>query len=186
MSTDEQTEGKHRQTPEMDEKRAKMLEHLAKAREKAAEKRRLIGNITKKEKEAKEKAFQERIKKIEMLEKADREDNIEDEEPKKTKHKKINKPVKDVQRTKLRKVIEISESSSDDETSEDSESEDDPVEYVVKRKPRSKPKATKTRQPKEYDTPRLTAEIAKDLLKQRVMSDAQKAAFESLFPMHRF
>lgn len=169
--------------PQVADKRAAMLEQLARARVKAAEKRRLLGDVRRKEKAAKDEELKERIKKLNIFKDEAKEEEPKEEEPKPKINKKTTKKP-------AQKIIEISDTSSDDATSDESDSDDQRhVEYIVMRKPRSKPRAPralKVKEPKEYETSKLTAEVAKDLLKQRVMSDAQKAAFASLFPYHNF
>jgi hypothetical protein len=177
-----------------EDKKAKRLEQLAQARQKALEKRRLIGEVSRLEKAAKEEAFQDKLKTLKMLKgPTPKEDVLVDvvkEEPpmKPVKKKAVKKKV-------TKKVIEISDSSSsssDDSSSSEEEcsSEDEPkVQYIVKRKKKaSKSKATHKKVDKvaDVETSRLTAEVAKDLLKKRVMDDAHKAAFASLFPLHQF
>lgn len=166
---------------ETDPKRAKMLEHLARAREKAAEKRRMLGELTRKEKAEKEKIIQDRLKNLALMEKTNNQQQQEkDEEPEKTTIKTKKKHKKTI-----KKIIEISDSSSGDDDDDDTESgsdDDAKVQYVVKRKSRKGVKPKK----QEYETSRLTAEVAKDLLKQKVLSDTHREAFASLFPLHRF
>jgi hypothetical protein len=174
-----------------EDKKAKRLEQLAQARQKALEKRRLIGEVSRLEKAAKEEAFQDKLKTLKMLKgptpKEDAPVDVVKEEPpmKPVKKKAVKKKV-------TKKVIEISDSSSsssDDSSSSEEEcsSEDEPkVQYIVKRKKKaSKSKATH-KKVADVETSRLTAEVAKDLLKKRVMDDAQRAAFQSLFPYSQF
>lgn len=178
-----------------EEKRAKRLEHLAKAREKAAEKRRMMGDITRQEKAAKEELMNERIKKLEMLKAAKNkntaeveEEDAEEEVQKAPKERKNAATPKKAAKKVIKKVIEVSDSSSEDDS--ESSSDDEPhVEYVVRRtkkggKAQPKPKAAKNFE--DYDTPMLSAEVAKSVLKKRVMDDAQTIAFRSLFPYHNF
>lgn len=173
-----------------DEKRAKRLEQLAQAREKAAEKRRALGDITRAEKQAKDDLLKDRIKKLEMLKAHTEPITAEEEDEAPIKAKKAAAP-KATKKKVLKKVIEVSDSSSDD-SSESSDSDDEPqVEYIVRRTKKAAPKAPKTKGKKqaeyeEYDTPKLSAEVAKNLLKKLVMDDAQSIAFKSLFPYHNF
>jgi len=183
----------------MNEAKAKRLEQLAQAREKALEKRRLMGEVTRQEKAAKEAAFQEKVKTLKMLKgEAPKETTEEDtkEDTKEAEPKPARAPKKPTKTKKVvKKVIEISDSSSssssDDSSSsdEDCSSDDEPkVKYIVRRKKKTKSKSSKPKGKKaaDVDTSRLTAEVAKDLLKKRVMDDAQRAAFQSLFPYSQF
>lgn len=177
------------QTMTDEEKRAKKLEQLAQAREKALAKRRAIGELNRQEKQAKEELLNERIKKMEML-KASKQQEEEEEEVQKAPKGRKNAPTKQGKGKVVKKVIEVSDSSSDDETS--SESDDEPqVEYIVRRTKKApkaaiNPKGKKPTSYEEYDTPQLSAEVAKSVLKKRVMDDAQSIAFKSLFPYHNF
>lgn len=177
-----------------EEKRAKRLEQLAKAREKAWEKKRAIGALNRQEKAMKEELMNERLKKLEMLKEAksknpDLDEDEEAEVQKAPKGGKNASTAKKGSKKVIKKVIEVSDSSSEDDS--ESSSDDEPqVEYVVRRtKKGSKAPAKPPKAPKnfeEYDTPQLSAEVAKSVLKKRVMDDAQSIAFRSLFPYHNF
>lgn len=176
-----------------EEKRAKKLEQLAQAREKALAKRRAIGELNRQEKQAKEELLNERIRKMEMLKSSKQqheEEDEEEEEVQKVPKGRKNAPTKQGKGKVVKKVIEVSDSSSDDETS--SESDDEPqVEYIVRRTKKApkapiNPKGKKPTSYEDYDTPQLSAEVAKSVLKKRVMDDAQSIAFKSLFPYHNF
>lgn len=91
------------------------------------------------------------------------------------------------------------ESESEVETESESEVEE---EYVVKKKPKRKVAIKKkpikqarksnalrhslTQPSRNYTTRELTPAVARGLLQDKVLNDAQKIAFNSLFPYHNF
>jgi hypothetical protein len=160
------------------------LEKLKLAREKALEAKHKLGTIRRAqrddEREQIDKKYQEVMaKKGSKVVEAKTQDEDEVEEVKPSKSKKAP-PKKKV----VKKVIEVSDSSDDDE-SESSEEESEPeVEYVVRRTKKGGKVAHKP--VKEYDTPKLSAEVARNMLRDRVMNEAQTSAFKSLFPYHNF
>jgi hypothetical protein len=170
-----------------EEKKAKRLEQLAKAREKAIEKRKMLGELRRQEKQVKEEVVLDRIKKLQMLKSTTQpnEDSEEEDEPKPTKKSAPKVAKKKV----VKKVIEVSDSSSDDGSSSESDGEPQ-VEYIVRRTKKTVKEAKPTKSKKDdyedYETPRLSAEVAKSVLKKRVMDDAKSMAFKSLFPYHNF
>jgi hypothetical protein len=138
---------------------------LANARIKAVEKKALLKSIADKEKEIKNNILQDRIKKVEAYE------NLK---------KGKKKP----------KIVESSSSESESESSESesSESEEDFVAQQVQAKPkynRSKQVSKPRREARQHETHELTAQIARDLLKQRIDKENFNVAFNSLFPSYR-
>jgi hypothetical protein len=142
-----------------DEKKAQ----LAAAREKALEKRRMLADLTKKEKEIKNMALKERIENVtktydEKTAGGIAHPRLKQEMPK----QEMPKPVK-----KGRKPPPPPPSSS--ENSESSESEDEaPV--VPVRKPKKKP------------TSAYAADIARDELRKKIERENLNIAYRSLFP----
>lgn len=169
----------------------KRLKQLAAAREKALEKRRMLGDMRRKEQELKEKVVKDRIKKIQMLEETLKQGGVPPLTPVhdasdgfKARRERGRNP--STKKKVIKKVIEVSESSTDD-TDTETESENE-IEYVVRRKPKTQkppPRKAKTTS-EEYDTPKLTAEVAKNLLKKKVYDDAQVMAMRTLFPYANF
>lgn len=162
------------------------LAKLAEARKKANEVRSKMAAIKKAQKaqdmEEIEKKYDEMVlKKQPAAAKPQEPEPVVEEQPKEVKAK---KPA--AKKKVVKKVIEVSDSSSDDDT--ESESDDEPtVEYVVRRSKRGgKASSRSQRAPVEYDTPRLSAEVARNMLKEKVMNDAQMSAWKSLFPYHNF
>jgi hypothetical protein len=133
---------------------------LANARIKAVEKKALLKSIADKEKEIKNNILQDRIKKVEAYE------NLK----------------------KGKKKPKIVESSSSESESESSESESSESEEEVQAKPkynRSKQVSKPRREARQHETHELTAQIARDLLKQRIDKENFNVAFNSLFPSYR-
>jgi hypothetical protein len=157
------------------------LEKLKAARVKALEAKHKLGTIRKAQKEEERAEIDKKYQEV-MAKKQPTQEEVEEVEEVKPKKKAAPK------KKPTKKVIEISDSSSDDDDeSSDDESEPE-VEYIVRRsksKGVSKAKPTK-QQNVEYDTPKLSAEVARHMLKERVMSDAQQMAWKSLFPYHNF
>lgn len=171
-------------TPE--EKKQKRLDALAKGRLRALERRKEICELKKKEKEIK---LEERKKNIE-----ERLAKVKTYEESKITPPKIEDGNKDVaeQRKKPKKKIniELSDSESDANSTDESES-DESVEYVVQRKPKTKivvKKQTKSKPVKEKppSTKQITTEVAKQILKEKLMNDTMSQAMRSLFPYHNF
>lgn len=129
------------------------MEVLKRAREKAREARLRLGDITKREKEAKQKLLDDRIKKIERIE-----DVVKPKIPKATKAK--------------------VESESETETESDS-SDDEPTRPPTPIPRRAKPVKANTRRVTDE---RLTSQIAREELKERILRETYKQAFQSIFP----
>jgi hypothetical protein len=167
-------------TPE--QKKQIRLENLAKGREKALAKRREVVDLKKKEKEVqlaeRQKKLNERWEKVKQYEASKQEPKVEEQ--------KATKPKKKIQ-------VEVSDSSDDDSTATESDS-DESVEYVIERKPKkvAVKKVVKKSEnaPKQPTMPQsksqLTTEVAKNILKQKLMDDASAMAMRSLFPFHNF
>lgn len=164
------------------------LAKLAEARKKANEVRSKMAAIKKAQKaqdmEEIEKKYDEMVLKKQpgaAAKPPQEPEPVVEEQPKEVKAK---KPA--AKKKVIKKVIEVSDSSSDDDT--ESESDDEPaVEYVVRRSKRGgKASSRSQRAPVEYDTPRLSAEVARNMLKEKVMNEAQVSAWRSLFPYHNF
>lgn len=138
------------------------LEQLAVARQKALDKKRLLKEISDKEKKMKEDALSQRLAKVREYETASK--SI----PEETSYRQ-KKPV-----SKKQPIIE--ESSSEDDVTDSSDEE------PVKAPPRDRYVKLTSKKP----VSRLTAEIAKDELRRRIEQENMNAAFSSLFPGYRF
>jgi hypothetical protein len=132
------------------------LEALNAARVKAAEKRKELGQITKREKEAKEKLLNERIKQIQKIEKA-----TEEKTKKKPKGRKYD-------------------SSESESSSEESSSEDE-----APKARRSKGRSIAKKEVKSKSNASLAHDIVQNELKERIMKENFRAAFASIFPYHK-
>jgi hypothetical protein len=168
------------------------LEKLKLAREKALEAKTQLKVIST---DAKMTKKMERDKKYqEVLAKQQPKETKEEEKPKPEPIKEEPKPkpeTKKKKKKKITKIIEItdSEASSDEEANDadDDSSEDEAVKYIVKKKATKKPPRPKQpKQEKSYDINELTPIVARNMLRDKVMSDAQRVAFQSLFPYHQF
>jgi hypothetical protein len=152
---------KRQMTPEQ-------LEKLAQAREKAVEKRRQLGEITRKEKAMKELELTERMKKV-GLTKQEAEEQSEEEV--------VNAPTKSkpVPISPRRKVVvdSSSESDSDDE---------DEVEVLKAVKQKYKHKYAQKYKSK-YNTSALK-ENANQVIKKQVNDELLKMAMASIFPCY--
>lgn len=167
-------------TPE--EKKQIRLENLARGREKALAKRKEVMELKKKEKELQ---LEERKKKIDERWAKVKEYEASKQEPK----------VEEQKTMKPKKKIHVALSDSSDEESSSSESDsDESVEYVIERKPKklalkkgSKKSEKAPKQPVQpHSASQLTTEVAKNMLKQKLMDDASAMAMRSLFPFHQF
>jgi len=149
----------------------KALEQLKLAREKAAEKRRQLGEIKRREKTVKEEMLNKRIKELEVKEKV------------------AKKPVID--------PPSESESESEAESEESVQEAPPPKESFArgrdpkrKSKPidiaKSSPMAKKPRAPKKIETDNLASESARYEMKQRMLQDTYRSAYASLFPNHLY
>ena len=167
------------------------LEALAKARIAAAEKKKAVGEITKREKALKEKILEDRIKQLNKLEEAaskkhnypeikwikfDELDNAYLDNCGNT-YKTMKDIPKDLRdrikklKPKAKQLKKVIESSSDDSDSDsDSSSEED-----IPPPPKIKKHASKSK---------LSNEVVRENLKQKILRDNYKAAFASLFPGH--
>ena len=132
------------------------LSNLANARIKALEKRKEIKSLNEREKSIKQQELQKRIDNISIQEKS-----ISVSLPR-VKKKKSPSP----------------EYSSDSSFSDSSDDE------VVHPLPRAV-KKTAVKNPRKVPTEKLTTEVARNLLQQRIHQDNMDAAFHSLFPGHR-
>jgi hypothetical protein len=137
------------------------LNNLKLAREKAILKKKELGEITKREKQAKEDLLNERIKQVTKLEKATK------KAPKK-------------------KVIESSsesssDSSSESESSESSSEEEAPIKKSKARQSKKK-RSTPIQRVKKHSNEKITTDIQKDELKQRILNNSYRSAYASLFP----
>lgn len=158
------------------------IQALARGREKMMENRKVKSELRQKEKimaiEEKQKKLEERKQKVAEFEASKYPPEPKQEE--KPKKKKI--------------VAEVSESDSEDEDTESDS--DESVEVIVKRKPKkviaklTKKKATPKAKPIQtqptHNVSQLTAEVAKQLLKQKLIDDNYASAMRSLFPTHNF
>lgn len=141
------------------------LEQLRKAREKALDKKRLLGEIAKKEKEMKEQALSERISKVKEFEAAKKPSgNILPQDP--CYKKEGGRERSSLRKKKLVEVYESSESSSDESVE------------IIRRKKEKKPVA-------QMATAELTAQIAREEIMRRVEAENKRIAFKSLFPNYK-
>lgn len=159
------------------------LERLGAARAKALEKRKLLGEISRREKAQREEAVKARAAKVGIGAVgavgephappiAPNQDARDTAPPGKKKKKKAPPPPE---------TSSSEEESEDSEESEESESSSEEEAPVKKKKSKSKKKPAKptaTKAPKAT----LTAEIARDELARRIERDNYAAAYSSLFP----
>jgi hypothetical protein len=165
-------------TPE--QKKEIRLANLARGRQAYFERRKERSELRRKEEEMK---LADKQKKL-----SERMQKVKDYEDSKKQEAQVDKPVTELHKEKRKKVIKVQVSDSESEaTASDSDSS---VEVIVKRKPKKVvvKKTTKptVMQPKEPSTGQLSAEIAKQLLKDKLMQQAQESAMRSLFPYHNF
>ena len=163
------------------------LEALAKARIAAAEKKKAVGEITKREKALKEKILEDRIKQLNKLEEAaskkhnypeikwikfDELDNAYIDNCGNTYKtmKDIPKDLRDrIKKLKPKKVVESSSDSSESGSESSSSEEEIPVRRKYK---------------KHASKSKLSNEVVREKLKQKILNDNYKVAFASLFPGH--
>ena len=146
---------------QMSEDRMKQLQA---ARVKALEKRRMLAELTKKEKQIKDDTLKERMEKIKEYEERSVIAKTE-----KVKPKKKTKPV-------------VVESESESESESDSE---ESVEYVPVRKTRqTTSKQSKPKKDTNRDSRALAAEIARDELRKKIARENMDVAFKSIFPLY--
>lgn len=163
-----------------EEKKQKRLDALARGRATFFEKRKERSELRRKEEEMKlvekQKKLNERMQKVKEYEDSKKQEAQVDKPVVKEKHKKVIK-------------VQVSDSSDSESNASESDS-DSSVEVIVKRKPKKmvvkKEPKPKVMQPKEPSTGQLSAEIAKNLLKNKLMQQAQDDAMRSLFPYHNF
>lgn len=137
---------------------AERLAQLAAAREKAVARRREMGDLHRREKAAKEDAFNQRLASIAHVEKEG------------SKHRS----------SKVKSKQDVVESDA----SVGSESDEEPTPRPVRKsraRPPSPAEPSKLRQP-VYTTPQLTAEMARRELQMRVQRETYQSAFSSMFP----
>ena len=175
------------------------LQKLAAAREKALEVKRQLRVIKDDEKKTKKEEREKKYKQV-LSKHAETAEPEEKEEIKvqgisPLEKAKADSTSKKVRKKVVKKVIEISESESDTEpesqSESESESEDDEPVIVIKKKKKPKKRTppkpkTQPKEPRTYETDELTSAVAKDMLKQRLLQDTQRIAFNSLFPYHNF
>lgn len=157
------------------------LEKLKAARAKAQEAKHKLATIRKAQKDEEKDEIERKYQEV-LTKKAGKTVQSDNEEVQPKNKASIKKT--ELKKKVVKKVIEVSDSSSDDDDeSESSEDESEPeVEYVVRRTKRGSKVAQKP--VKEYTTPKLSAEVARNMLRDKVMNDAQNTAFRSLFPYH--
>ena len=138
------------------------------------------------ERQAKLEARKKKIAEFEATKKGDESPKTEEPQTQPKKKKQI--------------IAEVSDSSSDEEQSSGGSDSDESVEVIVKRKPKTvvakvskKKPASKAKKAApevapapQADVSRLTAEVAKQLLKQKLIDENYNTAMRSLFPMHNF
>lgn len=154
-------------TTEMTEKPKKQmseerLAQLAAARKKALEKRRQLAELTKKEKEIKERELQERVQRVQDFE------------------KKVSAP-------KAKKAPPPPPVESESDEDSESESEEHTVaknEWTDYEPPKPKKHAPPKpmAQPKAKPDHALAADIARQELKKRIQEENMRIAYRSLFP----
>jgi hypothetical protein len=147
---------------------AAQKEILAKAREKAAEKRRQIGEITRISKEKKEAEFQSALAKA-------REDKAALAAPPKSAAKSAAKPSR-------KKAPVQAVPSSEDPTSE-SESEEETCFSPRPRRPRQEPAAGRAQRAGASKNPqRDAAAVARERLQQKMHEEVRRLAWAAIFP----
>jgi hypothetical protein len=173
------------------------MEALAKARIAAAEKKKALGEITKREKALKEKILEDRIKQLNKMEEVAKTkwikfDELENAYHDNTGH--IYKSLRDIPKGLRDKIVEskkrtaktkvIQAQSDNSSASSESESESDSEDEVrashngtLRHSQRKKRSSAKTKS-------HLSNEVVRENLKQKILRDNYKAAFASLFPGH--
>jgi hypothetical protein len=174
-------------------KRGRGNPRLAEARELAHEARRKQGAITKAKKlQAKQERDAEYAKALEFLngpEKPAKKEEVLEEKPKAKKEKGAPR------KTRV-KTIEISDSSSSSESEESSDSDGsiDVVRVVRKKKPPPPPKKKKSKirvesesdeEDEEVDDTRLAGQVAREMLRKRVLERAATDAIRRLVPNYK-
>lgn len=152
---------------------AAQLENLKLARVKAAEKRKELGDITSREKAAKESKLQERIKNLNKLE-------TEAAASKSKQSKSKPKP----KRKSKHALMSSSDSSSSSESSESSEesSEEEEVKPSRRKQQQPKPVARLQKIATKKPTSELQNEVIKEELRKRIQRDSYARAFHCIFP----
>lgn len=140
------------------------LAQLQAARQKALEKRKMLAELARKEKQIKEDAINQRMARIKEYEEA------------KQAPKPKSKPVPLARKPKKPPTPVESDLSSTDESSSD-----ESVEYI----PVRKSKMVKAKVPKHHTTSELTAQIAREELQKRIARENMEVAWNSLFPGYR-
>lgn len=161
------------------------LKQLQAAREKALEKRRMLAELSRKERQMKEEAIQQRMAKVQQYEKA----KLVPSEPVVRTN---SKPKLKTHPKKSQPPPPSPETSEEDSTCDATESDsDESVECV----PATKPSKKKSTMPmhshyiaakghSQRKTSELTAQIAKEELQRRIARENMEVAFRSLFPNH--
>lgn len=163
------------ETPKKKTLSPERLAKLALARKAALEARTKVATIKKHERDSKKADIETKYNNIVKPKVV--------EEPKAVEEvKEVESVPKKTKKTK-KKVIVVS--SSDDESAESSESEPE-IEYVIKRNSKRTSKAKPVKQPKEYEHHELTATVARDILRTKIMDRTNSEAFKSIFPYHNF
>jgi hypothetical protein len=170
------------------------LAKLAEARKKALEVKHKLSTVRRAEMQeqrtAEKKQLDDKYNEIVGKTEVEQPKEVMKEPEEEVKAEKQTKPKG--KKKKIVKVIEISDSDSDSgeegDDEQESESDDEPVKYVVKKKTKAKPVKPKARAKKldEYEPHELTPIIARGMLKDKVMGDAKRMAWQSLFPTHDY
>jgi hypothetical protein len=168
----EEAKPKRKVTPEQ-------LQRLAEARAKAHEKRRLLGEISRREKAEKQAAFEAKAAALAKA-KAAEEGGARIAAPsKKGAPERIVCTAKRAPKPKQEPEPESEEESESESEESESEIEEPPP-------PPKKTKAKKKPTPKAQSSAQLTHRVAKESLAQRIERDRVAAAYASLFPGMNF
>jgi hypothetical protein len=171
------------------------LAKLAEARKKALEKRRILGDLSRKEKAVREKMLQDRITAADAALSTDTKmvDAVSAPTSKSAKKKVMNNK-------KMKNTVVLPASSSDEDTSDEGSSDDESEEEGEEEEEaeakgsshkRKKPPAVQKKKYRPSDSNRgktnneLTAAIAREELQRRVQQENYDLAFRSVFPCHR-
>jgi hypothetical protein len=157
----EEAKPKRKVTPEQ-------LQRLAEARAKAHEKRRLLGEISRREKAEKQAAFEA---KAAALAKAKQH---------------VSPCTRGSQGCPSSSARRPAQPESEEDTESESESEESESEIEEPPPPPKKTKAKKKPTPKAQSSAQLTHRVAKESLAQRIERDRVAAAYASLFPGMNF
>lgn len=173
------------------------LAKLAEARKKALDKRRMLGDLARKEKAVREKMLQDRLAAADAALKGNDDTKMSEAAAPSMKEKKEKKEKTKTRTKKTKKIVvpqllPSSEEDDDEGSSSDDEasSEDDEEQKsTVKRKKtmtvKYRPSDNNTNFKRSRTNNELSAVIAREELQRRVQQENYELAFQSVFPGYR-